>query len=383
MSWFKPSVLIIVFCSVFVGGFIAWANWAELDRIARARGQVVPSGRVQVLQSRDNGVITEILVREGDTVAAGQLLMTLDTVKIEAGVEEGRAKVAALKASTIRLQAELFNTGLSFPEELEAYPDFVSNQIKLFNDRRTSLQQETAALQAQLDLAEDELALNQPLIDRGDVARSDGIRMQRQVADLQGQIINLKNSYIKETQAELTKVEEELAVAEQQLNQRLDLREGAKIYAPVDGIVKNVRLTTVGGVLRPSDEIMQIVPVNDTMIIEAKVSPTDIAFVREGQFASVKFDAYDASIYGSAEGEVIFISPDTIVETGDGNRENVFYQVHLSIDKTTMKKRFSDQNIEMRPGMTATAEIWVGKNTVLEYLSKPITKTLSVAMREP
>ncbi|MBZ6378864.1 secretion protein [Pacificimonas flava] len=382
MKLFRPSILIIAISALSLFGFIAWANWAELDQIARAQGEVIPVGRIQLLQSSEGGVITEILVREGDEVEEGELLMRLDDVKPAAGVEETRAATAALTATVARLRAEAFDQPLVFPPEVEAYPEFAANQRQLYAKRRQALREQVSTLRSQLSLAEEELALNEPLVDSGDVAAVDVIRMQRQVADLRGQIVNAENEYFREVQTELSSAQEELVAAQQQLAQRVDVLEDTEIYAPVAGIVKNIRLTTIGGVLQPGDEIMQIVPTEDELIVEAKVSPVDVAFVNLGQEASIRFDAYDSSIYGRGRGEVVFISPDTLSEKGPSGQEVVYYRVHLKLDTSSMRTRYRGETIELQPGMTATADILTGENTVFAYLTKPITKTVEDSLGE-
>jgi membrane fusion protein, adhesin transport system len=232
-----------------------------------------------------------------------------------------------------------------------------------------------------LGLMEQELNMNMPLLEQGDVSRADVLRLQRSVSDIESQIVNVRNKYLSDLQTEYTKTEEDLVTAREVLAQRTDALSDTKIYAPTDGIVKNIKLTTVGGVLRPSDEIMTIVPTGDELIVEAKMSPKDVAVVRPGQSASVKFDAYDAGIYGSANGEVIYISPDTITEQTPSG-EQVYYRVHVQVDTSPMKPHLQGEQIEIQPGMTATAEIQTGKNTVWHYLTKPINKTLSEAMTE-
>ncbi|HWJ69182.1 MAG TPA: HlyD family efflux transporter periplasmic adaptor subunit [Sphingobium sp.] len=376
----KSSTSIIALTALAVASFFTWAGFAEIDQVSRATGQVIPAGRVQLLQSNDGGVIGALLVKEGDTVRKGQTLVLLNKVKIAASVRESSAKVAALKASRARIEAELFDRPLNFPGDIGDFPDFIENQRQLFSKRRGAQQQDIAALRTMLDLARQELDMNMPLLAHGDVSRSEIIRLQRSVTDIQAQIANKQNKYLQDLQTDYTRAEEELVTAVQTLTQRLESLNDTEIAAPTDGIVKNVRLTTIGGVLRPGDEVMQIVPTGEQLIIEAKVSPADIAYVQEGQTASVKFDAYDPSIFGSATGKVTYISPDTLTEQ-KGNGEQVYYRVHILANTDTMHKR-PGKLIAIQPGMTATAEILTGRNTVLKFLAKPLIKTISESFGE-
>lgn len=378
----RASTWIIVLAALAVGGFILWSLWAELDQIARARGTVIPTGRVQVIQSADGGVITRIRVREGDAVRKGQLLVSLDKVKLGASVDEARARVAALKSAMARIQAELFGRPLAFPEDVQAYPEFVANQRQLYAQRRASLGADIAALQSQGRLIREELNLNMPLVRSGDVARSEIIRMQRNAADVDGQVASRRARYLQDLQAEYAKTQEDLVTAEQLLTQRADALGNADLLSPADGVVKNVRVTTVGGVLRPGDEMLTIVPTGDALIVEAKVAPADIAFVRVGQTASVKFDAYDSSVYGVGTGRVTFISPDTLVEERPGAPADTYYRVHLAVDTAAMRARRAGETIAIQPGMTAIVEIKTGESTVFRYLTKPITKTTAEALGE-
>ena len=371
---------IIVLTALALLGFLAWAAWAEIDQVSRATGQIIPAGRVPVIQSTDGGVIGEIRVREGDKVRKGQILVVLDRVKIAAGVAESRAKVASMKTVKSRIEAELFDRPLIFTEDVRDFPEFMANQRQLYQKRRQAQTADIGALRKMLGLVRKELDMNQPLLANGDVSRSEVMRLERTVAEVESQIVNRQNKYLQDLQAEYAKVEEELVTAEQNLTQRLSSLEDTELEAPTDGIVKNIRLTTIGGVLRPSDEVLQIVPTGEKLIIEAKVSPTDIAYVRIGQAATVKFDAYDSSIYGSAQGKVIYISPDTLTEQ-KSQGDQVYYRVHVSVDTKMLRPR-PDEKIEIQPGMTATVEIKTGRNTVLKFLLKPITKTVSDSFGE-
>lgn len=371
---------VIILTAVAVAGFIGWARVAEIDQVSRASGQVIPSGRVQIVQSTDGGVIAAINVKEGDRVKKGQILVTLDRIRVAAAVDEAKAKVASFKTTKARLEAELFDKPLVFPEDVNEFPDFIANQRQLYVKRRSAHSQDIAALERMLNLVRQELVMNQPLLQYGDVSRSEILRLERSVADIEGQIANRKNKYLQDLQADYSKVEEELVTAEQTLTQRLVALEETELEAPTDGVVKNVRLTTIGAVLRPSDEVLQIVPTGEELIVEAKVSPSDIAYVRTGQSASVKFDAYDSSVFGAANGKVSYISPDTISEQKPTG-EQVYYRVFIKVDTTTMRST-KNEKVEIQPGMTATTEIITGRNTVLKYLFKPIIKTVDDSFGE-
>ncbi|MBE1525960.1 adhesin transport system membrane fusion protein [Sphingopyxis sp. OAS728] len=377
---FRRSSMVINMTAIALAGLIIWAAWAEIDQVSRATGQVIPAGRVQLIQSADGGVIGEILVREGDRVRRGQKLVVLDPVRIQAAVEESRAKVASYRTIKSRVEAELFDRPLVFTEDVQSFPEFVANQRQLYSRRRTAQAADIGTLRNMQAIARRELEMNMPLLEFGDVSRSEIMRLQRSVADIEGQIANRQNKYLQDLQAEYSRTEEELVVAEQTLKQRLAALDAAILFAPTDGVVKNVRFTTIGAVLRPGDEVLQIVPTGDKLIIEAKVSPTDIAYLRVGQNASVKFDAYDSSIYGSAEGRVTYISPDTLTEQKPTG-EQIFYRVNVTADARSLRPR-ARENIEIQPGMTATVEIKTGKNTVLGYLLKPISKTFGDSMGE-
>jgi adhesin transport system membrane fusion protein len=374
--------MIIVTIALLLVGFIVWAQWAELDQVTRAQGRVVPFARVQVVQSEQDGAITQIAVREGEQVKEGQLLVALDTVQLEAGVREARVKVAALESRMARINAELFDRPLTFPASLNEYGEFTSNQRQLFERRRAALQAEVSTLRNLADLQQQELDLNMPLLETGDVARSEIIRMQRQVVETRGRISNIRSQYIRDLQAEFTQTEEELAATREQLARTEDSLRAASITAPVDGIVKNVRFTTIGGVVRAGEEVLQIVPVGEKLIVESRVPPRDIAFVKTGQSARVNFDAYDSAIYGSANGTVVFVSPDTLTEQAQDGSSETYYRVNLEVDTATMREVAGRELINLQPGMTATAEILTGKSTVWSYLTKPILKTVDSSMEE-
>jgi len=360
--------------------FIAWAAYAPLDQITRGSGKLIASSHTQVVQTIDGGTIRQLDVREGDSVKRGQLLAALESVKTEAALKESAAKVAALRANIARLKAEVFGGVPVFDAGLQVYPEFISNQRTLFAKRQAAIHEDIAALTAALELVKAELGMNLPLLKSGDVSEADVLRLRRQVADLAGQIANRKNKYLQDSQTELSKAEEDLAGAEQILAQRQEQLDNTRMLAPVDGIVKNVRLTTLGAVLKPGEELLSIVPAGDELIIEAKIKPSDVAFLKPGLPATVKFDAWDYSIYGSFAGKVSYISADTLSED-TRNGEQTYYRVKIVMPSQAMVSH-KGNTIDLQAGMTAQVDIKTGSQTVLQYLTKPITKTIAESMGE-
>lgn len=365
---------------VAIAGFLLWANWAELDQVTRAGGQVIASSRNQVIQVSEGGVLAELAVREGSRIRRGQLLARFDKTKAESSYLESASKAAALSAAVARLRAEVFGGEPAFPPELAAYPQFRANQLALFRKRQGAVAEEVAALEASMRLIREELEMNLPLLASGDVSRSDVLKLKRQVVELQAQITNRRNKYLQDCQTDLVKAQEDLAGTQQIVTQRKEQLGFTEVRAPMDGIVRNVRLTTLGGVAKPGEEIMQIVPSDDDLIVEAKVKPADIAFIKPGLRAAVKLDAYDYTIYGRLKGEVSYISADTLGEDGRAN-EQPYYRVQIRT-AGAMPASARAEAVVIQPGMTASVEINTGRTTVLRYLTKPITKTLSESLGE-
>lgn len=360
---------------------LVWAGFSKIDQVTRAQAQIIASDRTQVIQAPEQGILTQLHVNEGSIVKAGQLLVTLEKERAQAAVDDSRAKVAALRIALARLQAEVYAKPLRFDPELAAYGDYISNQKNLYERRKTAIDEDIASLKSMLELANQELKMNQALEASGDVSRAEILRLRRMAADIQAQISNKRNKYFQDAQAEMTKVQEDLNTQIEQLRDRNQLLEHTELVAPADGIVKNVKVTTVGGVLRSGDVILEILPTGGDLIVEAKIVPADIAFIDVGQSASVKLDAYDYSIFGAMHGEVTYISPDTLTEeTRQGPQS--YYRVQIRIKEAEFKGKVAGMPIQVRPGMTASVDIKAMERTVLSYLIKPITKTLSQSMGE-
>lgn len=359
---------------------IGWAAVARVDQVTRVQGQVIAAGRTQQVQSTDGGVIAELLVKEGQQVKAGQRLAVLETGRAQVAVDDSQSRVAALEATRARLYAEMQQKPLVFAAELQAYPEYLDNQRALYARRKQAIDQELAALKRLLRLAQDELAMNEKIFSYGDVSQADILRLQRQVTDIESQMINRQNRYFEEAQQELTKVQEELDSQTEQLRDRQQVLSHTDLVAPVDGLVKNISMHTLGGVLRPAEALLELVPTNSQLILEVKVSPADIAYVQLEQPAMVKFDAYDYSIFGSLNGRVKYISPDTIREDSPQGAA-YFYRAHIHVQAPDPQDERA-RRIIIRPGMTAGVEIKSRDRTVLSYLTKPIVKTLDDSLGE-
>lgn len=375
----NPLVVILGSLLFLIVPFLIWASYAKLEQISRAQGIVIATAKTQEIQSANDGVIEEIYVKEGQTVKKGDVIAKLDQSQFQAGYEAIKSKVAALEATISRLEAEVFKKDISFTKLSLEYPEFIASQKELFKRRQEALKDEINILEKSLKLARDELNLNAPLVATGDVGSIELIKLKRQVSEIEGQIVNKRNKYFQESQAELTKFEQELSTNKQELNDKTVTLDRAEIIAPMDAIVNNIVITTKGAKVKPGDVIMQLVPI-DELVIEAKLSPAEISFVNVGQKASVKLDAYDFSIYGGFDGKVKHISSDTLVEkTNKG--EEFFFRVLISLSGNEITSKVGKKVI-VTPGMTGQIDIITGERTVLTYLAKPVIKTLNEAFTE-
>ena len=370
-----PSRLSVWFLVATLAVFFGWSYWAEIDQLTRAPGTVIASSKTKTVQSFEPGVIQSILVSEGDPVTAGQPVLVLERNTSQSAVDEVEAKLASLAAARSRLTAEINDAPLAFPESLDQFPDFTDNQTALYAARKVALEDELGAISVALRSVKEELELLRPLATKGDVSQAEVIRLERQRSELEGRYRNTENKFYRDAAAELERVVSDIAGLEQQLNQRQERLDRTTITAPVNGIIKNLGVNTAGAVVGSGEVLMEILPVDDRLVVEAKISPAEIGFVRTGMDAVVKIDAYDYTIYGDLAGTLTYLSADTLIEEG---REGglPYYRAQV----TTTGGRFSKQgarDFEILPGMTATVEIRTGKSTVFDYLAKPVVKTVS------
>jgi adhesin transport system membrane fusion protein len=359
---------------------LMWSAIGKIDQVTRAQAQIIAAERTQLVQSLEGGILTQMHVKEGDVVKAGQLLATLQKERAEAAVSDSSAKVAALRITLARLHAEVYERPLIFEKDLLAFSDYIRNQTELYQKRQTAFKDDVRSLQNILSLAEAELNINRKLEKSGDVSRAELLRLERGVADVRAQLAGKRNKYFQDAQAEMTKAQEELSTQSEQLRDRTQVLEHAELVAPVDGVVNNIKVNTLGGVVRSGDTVMELLPTGESLVVEAKIPPADIAFVSVGQDTSVKLDAYDSSIFGGIRGKVSYISSDVLTEeTRQGPL--MYYRVRIKLTDNEFKGNKAKE-IQLRPGLTATVEIKAMERTVLSYLTKPITKTFNQSMGE-
>lgn len=372
------KVLMLAFLAMVL--LVTWAAFAYVDEVTRAQGKVIASSRTQVIQSVDGGVVKELLVHEGDKIKQGQLLVKLDDSKAAASVEDATAKVAALRSAAVRLRTELQGRPLEFDDDLRAYPAFIANQRELYQRRKENLEASVRTLSNNVGLSREELEMNEPLLKSGDIGKSEILRLRRQVSDLEGQLAATRAKFKQDAQAELTKVEEDLATARQALADRRTMLERTQLVSPSDGVINLITQTTLGAVIRPGDEIMQILPTGDKLIVEAKLRSSDIGFVRAGLPTVVKLDAFDYSVYGVLDGEVSYVSSDALTErTPQG--EQIYYRMQVRITQARFKG-LQSKLVEIQPGMTCTVEVKTGQHSILKYFVKPLIKTFSDSLSE-
>jgi adhesin transport system membrane fusion protein len=395
---------------------LVWAAFAKIDEVTRGEARVVPTSQVQIIQSVDGGVVEALLVKEGQIVEAGQLLLRVDSTRFVSTLMESQVSQAALQAKALRLEALTRGTPFNPPKELvRDAPDVVEQERRLFESRRAEISAQTAIYQSQLvqrqqelnevrarrDQAERSLALmnqeinaTRPMVATGAVSEVEMMRLDQQLARLRGdreqataQIARVQsaiqeaNSKINEVQltsrnqmsAELSDTMSKIASLSQGGVALQDKVKHADIKSPVRGTVKRLLVNTIGAVVQPGKEVVEVVPLDDTLILEVQITPKDIGFLRPGQPAMVKFSAYDFSIYGGLEAEVFLIGADSVLD----EKGNAFYHVRVRTLKSSL-----GPNLPVIPGMVAQVDIMTGKKTVLSYLLKPVLRAKSNAMTE-
>lgn len=357
---------------------LVWAYIARLDEVSTGDGRVVPTSREQVIQSLDGGILAALLVREDEIVEPGQILAKLDPTQSESDVEESAAKYRSALAASTRLEAEVNSVPLKFPPELDAYPALVETEKKLYAARRTGLEESLSWITESVTLIKGELDISEQLMSIGAASKVEVIRLKRQLADLELKKVEISSDYVVRAREELSKANAEVNSLSPVVTGRTDSLTRLTHRSPVRGIVKNIEVSTIGGVIPPNGRLMQIIPLDDQLLIEARISPRDVAFIHPGQRASVKISAYDYAVYGGLEGAVTTISPDTIQDEVD--RELFYYRVFIAIESDALVNA-AGRRFPIVPGMVATVDIHTGAKTVLDYLIKPFNRARE-ALRE-
>jgi multidrug efflux pump subunit AcrA (membrane-fusion protein) len=355
---------------------LVWAAFAEVEEITEGEGKVIPISGEQIIQNLEGGILAELDVKEGQVVEKGQVLLKIDPTKANASYQESYKKMIALLGSVSRLRAEVYDNPLIFPVEVQTHPDIVRNETEAFNSRHRALEQSVSGLERSLAMIEKEIAMTTPLVEKGLVSDLELIKSKRQANDTSLQITERKNKFLAESNQELARAESELAQARENAIGREDTMMRTQVKSPLRGTVKNIKVTTIGGVIASATDIMEIVPLEDQLLIEAKIQPKDVAFLRPGLDAMVKVSAYDYSIYGSLSGKLEQISPDTLRdERSNAARagiNDVYYKVIIRTNSATLER--DGKEFAIIPGMTTTIQIKTGKKTILEYLLKPVFK---------
>lgn len=361
-----------------IASLVCWAYFAELDEVSMGTGKVVPSSREQVIQSLEGGILIDLRVREGDIVAAGQVLAQLDRTRGESSVQESASRFRAARATAARLEAEVGLVALTFPPEVHEDPALVLAETKLYKSRRESLDKALAGIGQSLRLVRDELDLTQRLVKMGAASDVEVLRLKRQVTELESRATDLRTQYVVRAREELARANAEVEAQSSVTRGRADMLTRTTLTSPVRGVVKNIEVNTVGGVIPPNGRLMEIVPLDEQLLVEARVSPRDIAFIRPGLPAMVKVTAYDYAIYGGLPGEVATISPDTIQD--EVKRDVFYYRVFIRTESDALVNQ-AGVRFPIVPGMIATVDIRTGSKTVMDYLVKPLNRA-SEALRE-
>jgi adhesin transport system membrane fusion protein len=365
-------------CSAAVVVMMVWAYFAQLDEVATGTGKVVPSSKAKVIQSLEGGILAQLNVDEGDVVEAGQVLAELDPTRLSSSYEETAARVRSLQARSTRLYAEIDDKPLRFSDEIKADAALVQRQTSLYMQRRENLSSATGNLRRSQGLLQQELTMTQPLVARGAASNVEVLRLRRQINELQTKIDEVRHSYAVGAREELAKVNSELESLLQVAEGRADQLKRATVVSPVRGIVKDIQATTLGGVVAPGGKLMDIVPLEDQLLIEARINPRDIAFIRPGLDGNIKISAYESSIYGTIKGKVDRVSPDSIQD--EVRRDQFYYRVYIRTDGGKLTNQ-AGKTFSIVPGMMATVDIQTGGRTVWQYLVKPLNK-MGEALRE-
>ncbi|MGR8931546.1 MAG: HlyD family efflux transporter periplasmic adaptor subunit [Gammaproteobacteria bacterium] len=352
--------------------FIAWASWAEIDEVTRGEGKVVPSSRLQKIQSLEGGILDKLLVKEGDVVEIGQTLLLLDKTRFYSAYMELKSQSDGLKAAIARLEAEVLgHSHIKFPKSIDSKSALALSEQAFLRARQEKHRALVGSIEQEISLAKQQLSLLEPLVKKKAVSELEALRLRKDIASLTGKLNEIVNNYTQEAYTELAKKRFDFDAMQQTLLQREDQLRRTEVQSPVKGMVNDISITTRGGIIQPGDVIMQITPIDDQLLIEAKIKPADVAFIAPGMPARVKITAYDYTVYGDLAGTLEQISADTIEEQTVRGKET-FYKILVRTDAAFLQK--GDKTLPIKPGMIAEVDVLSGKRSVLNYLLRPLIK---------
>lgn len=355
----------------FVIAFV-WAKYAVLDEVTTGEGKVIPSTEIQVIQHLEGGIIEKIFVHEGGVVKVGQPLMQIEDTRFSANYKELTRKINNLEIDVLRLNAEIKNKSFVVPEHISKNNlELVQAKMSLYNTKVSEIKE----LKQGLSLIDRELKLTKPLLKNGAVSEVEILRIERLANEIKSKILAFNSKTISELNAAKT----ELNVLKETLLSKQDILKRTTVRSPIKGIIKQIKINTIGGVIKPGMDILEIIPIDDTLLIEAKIRPSDIGFIHPNQKVMVKISAYDFAIYGGIDGKVEKISADTI-EDEKSKKQESFYLIRVRTKKNYIGSE--KKPLYIIPGMMASVDILTGEKTVLDYILKPIMKARNRALRE-
>lgn len=424
----RPKIdLLFVLVIIVVSGLLIWANFAKIDEVARGKGKVIPSNKIQKVQNLDGGLISEILVKSGEHVVKEQPLMKIDTTRFQASLEEVEEERLTLIAKKTRLEAQLdFNPSkrvkdIKFPKNIEGLPEYEDIENSVYKNKideyksslkilelqfeqkiqeKKEIESKIRQLKKSVNLVKEQLITIEKMTRSGSKSKVEFLNMQKEFNQLQGDLDSAKlslprsklaiseaenkirekvKSFKAETYKELQEVNSQLNKMEAKLVSEADKLEKTIIRSPVNGIIKQININTIGGVVKSGVDLIEIVPDSDTLLIEAKIDPKDIAFISPAQKAVVKITAYDFSVYGGLEGRIIEISADSIKDTESKDGKS-YYQVIVKTQKNYLER--NNEKLPIIPGMVASVDIVTGKKTIMDFFLKPIIKIKEGALHE-
>lgn len=378
----EPSLPRLVRLILVILGFfiilLIWAALSDVDEITKGQGKIIPSSREQVVQSLEGGILSSLEVREGAIVEKGQAIAYLDETRFESSLDESRSRYKANLIKSARLNAEVSGSEFVIPELVKKDTALVEAEQRLYKSRKERLGQSIKGVNNSLQLYRREEMILQRLVKSEASSEVELIRLKRTISELESKKQELHNEYVVNAREQLAESNKELEELESIMRARDDSLQRAKVVSPVRGIVKNIEVNTIGGVIAPGGKIMDIIPLDDQLIVEAKISPQDIAHIRLNDAALVKITAYDYAVYGGLEGEVILISPDTLQD--EIQRDHVYYRILIRTSKDALINK-AGKEFQIFPGMVAEVDIKTGSKSILRYLVKPLNRA-NEALRE-